>query len=309
MDKKLKIIFVGTPDMAFVCLSNLLEKKFDISAVVPPHKNHPTYYGFVEYCRSKNLNIIDFEKTPNEQNCINKIKELNADIGVVCSYSFKLSGDFLSTTDLGYINCHPSALPYYRGAMPYFHIIKNGEKQSGITLHFMDNDFDTGDIVYQEIFDVLPWENMGTLFNRTNFMISDALIKVLSNYEKGIDFKRTPQPNDKCYIEAPKVDGNFKIRWNKKPDEISCLIRACNPFYSAITTYRNTQAKILKAHPINVNHNLKFGQIAKCDEEKLYVACQNGYLAIDTIQLSTWGIFNPMEFYYTFTPREDEFFI
>ena len=308
MKRKLKIIFVGMPDMALVCLSNLLDKGFDIASVVPPKKNHATYIAFINYCKSKNLDIIDFDKTPNEENVIEKIKELKADLGVVCSYNLKLSPDFLSSTRLGYINCHPSLLPDYRGAMPYFHIIKNDEKISGITLHFMDKDFDTGDIIYQETFDVLPWESMGTLFNRTNYMLSDALIKVLFDYEQGIDFKRTPQPKGRVYKDAPKIDGNFKIRWNRKPEEISCLIRACNPFFNALTTYRKTQAKILKAHPVSLAHNLKYGQIAKCNESNLIIACQDGCLAIDEIQLNTWGIFNPMEFYYTFTPREDEFF-
>ena len=308
MGSKLKIVFVGTPDMAYVCLSKLLEKKFDIVSVVPPHKTHLTYKGFTEYCKNKNLNIINFEKTPNEIETIEKIKELKADIGIVCSYNFKLSKEFLSSTSLGYINCHPSLLPKYRGAMPYFHIIKNGEKISGVTLHFMDENFDTGDIVYQETFDILPWENMGTLFNRTNYMIADGLVKILSDYEKGIDFKKTPQIKDNTFITAPKTDGNLKIRWNKSVDEISCLIRACNPFFNALTNFRNTQVKIIKAHAIKCLHNLKYGQIAKCNENNLLVAAMDGYLSIETLQLSTWGIFNPMEFYYTFSPKEDEFF-
>ena len=71
-----------------------------------------------------------------------------------------------------------------RGGAPYFHIIKNREKVSGITLHFIDEDFDTGNIVYQEKFDITPYETMGSIFNRTNYMISDALIEVLSEIEK-----------------------------------------------------------------------------------------------------------------------------
>ena len=308
MKNELKIVFVGMPDMALVCLSNLLEKKFNIVAVVPPNKNHNTYKTLAEYSKNKGLNVIDFEKSPNEKECIEKIKKLNADIGVVCSYNFKLNNEFLSTTSLGYINCHPSLLPYYRGAMPYFHIIKNNEKMSAITLHFMDENFDTGDIIYQEKFELLPWETMGTLFNRTNYMFSDALIKILSDYQNGIDFKRIPQPKEKGYITAPKTDGNFKIRWNKTVDETACLIRACNPFFNAFTNFRKTPAKILKAMPIKAEHNIPLGRIAKADEKHLYIAAKDGFLSVEIIQLSSWGIFNVNEFYYTFSPREDEFF-
>ena len=305
--RKLKLIFVGMPDMALVCLPQLLEKKFDITGVVPPNKNHVTYKGFIEYSKSQNLNIIEFDKNPNEKKCIDKIKELNADLGVVCSYNYLLNKEFLSTTKMGYINCHPSLLPNYRGAMPYFHIIKNGEKQSGITLHFMDESFDTGDIVYQKEFNILPWETMGTLFNRTNYMISDALVEILHNYEKGVDFTRTPQEKSNSYITAPKVEGNLKIRWNRGIDEISNLVRACNPFFNAFTIFRNNMMKILKASPIKQKHDLKPGQIARCDENCFLVAASDGYISIEMLQLSTWGIFNPMEFYYTFSPTTDEF--
>ena len=203
-NEKLKVVFVGMPDMALVCLSELLEKEFNIAAIVPPKKTHETYKYFKDFCTFRNLNLIDYETSCNEASYIKKIKELNADIGVVCSFNYKLSPDFLASTKMGYINCHPSMLPQYRGAAPYFHVVKNNEKKSGITLHFMDESFDTGDIVYQEEFDILPFETMGTLFNRTNFMLSNALVKTLNEIEKNRNIKRIPQNKTDCFKEAPK---------------------------------------------------------------------------------------------------------
>ena len=87
MDKKLKIIFVGIPDMALVCLSNLLDKGFDIAAVVPPMRNNDTYKFFREFVLNKNLNFLEFENSPNEKEYIEKLKALDADIGVVCCYN------------------------------------------------------------------------------------------------------------------------------------------------------------------------------------------------------------------------------
>lgn len=304
--EKLKIIFVGMPDMALVCLSNLIAKDFNIVGVVPPKKTHETYNYFKQFVLSKNLNFIDFENSPNDEKCIGKIKELNADIGIVCSYNYKLSKEFLSTTKMGYINSHPSLLPDYRGAAPYFHIINNGEKQSGITLHFMDENFDTGDIIYQEKLKLSPFETMGTLFNRTNFMISDALIKVLSNIQNGNTPLRTPQNKTEMYIEAPKVDGYFRIRWNKNVHELEQLVRACNPFYSAFTTFRGVNLKVLRASVFEKKHDLKYGQIALVSDKNFLVAGNGGYLALEVFQLSTWGVFNPNDFYYTFNPKVGE---
>ena len=306
MQNKLKIIFVGMPDMALVCLSNLLQNNFNIVGVVPPKKTHETYEFFKQYVLSNNLNLIDFEESCNEKECIEKIKELDADIGVVCSYNYKLSCEFLETTKMGFINSHPSKLPDYRGAAPYFHIINNNEKKSAITLHFMDETFDTGDIIYQKEFDIMPIETMGTLFNRTNFMLAEGLIRILSDLEGGKQLIRIPQDKRGIYIDAPRVDGNFRIRFNQDVDKIESLIRACNPFYNAFCFFRGVNLKVIKARAIKKEHNLVFGQIAMADKDNFVVAAKNGFLSIDVLQVGTWGVFKTDDFYYTFTPKVAE---
>ena len=276
MKKNLKIIFVGIPDMALICLENLLKANFNIIGVVPPKKNHETYYYFSKFVLEKGLNLIEFEKSPNEKNCIDKIKALEADIGVICSYNDKLSKDFINTTKLGYINCHPSLLPYYRGAAPYFHIVNNGEKISGITLHFIDEKFDSGDIIYQEKFDLLPNETMGTIFNRTTYMLSDALIKILDKINSNEEIKRYPQPKGN-FVKAPHVEGSFKINWSDDVFKIERLIRATNPFYNVWTKFRGVGVKIISASAISQKHDEKNGTIVKADNNTLLVAAGGGY--------------------------------
>ena len=305
-NKKLKIIFVGMPDMALVCLPNLVEKGFNIVGVVPPKKTHETYPFLKQFCSFKNLNFIDFEETCNEKSYVEKIKKLNADIGIVCSYNYKLSSDFLKTTKMGYINCHPSKLPYYRGAAPYFHVINNGEKKSAITLHLMEETFDTGDIIYQKEFDVLPIETMGTIFNRTNYMLSDALIEILSLLENGGKLNPIPQDKTGIYPDAPKVDGNFKIRWKNSIFEIERLIRACNPFYNAFSFFRGVNIKVIQSRIIEKEHNLKFGQIAFCNNENILIAASGGFVSLEIFQVGTWGIFTPKEFNMIFSPKVGE---
>ncbi|MBR1616745.1 methionyl-tRNA formyltransferase [bacterium] len=308
-NKKLRIIFAGIPDMAYICLNNLLNKKFDIVGVIPPRKTQVTSLAFKKFAKYKGMNLIEFQETPNEPACIEKIKALNADIGVVCAYDIKFTKEFLNTTKMGYLNCHPSLLPDYRGAMPYFHIIKNGETKSGVTIHYMDENFDTGDIICQKEFEILPWETMGTLFNRTNHMLSDTLAEVLWKIQAGLRVDRIPQDRTKPYKKAPKVEGNFRINWNKNVSEISNLIRACNPFYGAVTYFRNTNVKILRASAIECLHESNCGQIADCNEERLFVAAKDGIISVEVLQVGTWGIFSPKEFYHTFTPTRQEYFM
>ena len=93
---KLKIVFVGIPDMATVCLNELVKKKFNITGVVPPKKTHEAYGYFSNYIKYLNLNLIDYSGSPNDEECINKVKELNADIGVICSYNYRLKKEFIN---------------------------------------------------------------------------------------------------------------------------------------------------------------------------------------------------------------------
>ena len=305
---KLKVIFVGMPDMAIVCLANLLEKGFDIVGVVPPKKTHETYSYFKTFVQSKNLNFIEYENSCNDNDCIEQIKKLNADIGVVCSYNYLLSEEFLKTTKMGYINSHPSKLPHYRGAAPYFHIINNGAKNSAITLHFMDKTFDTGDIIYQKEFEILPIETMGSLFNRTNYLISDGLIEVLGKIQNNEELERIPQDKESLFIKAPKVGTDFKIRWNNRAVELDRLIRACNPFYNAFCFFRNAYVKIIQAKVVDKSHILSPGQIALANENDLIVATKDKFLSIEILQLGSWGTFSAKEFNYMFSPKTNEFF-
>lgn len=309
MENKLKIIFIGIPDMGLVCLSNLLEKNFNIAGVIPPPVDNESYFYFKNFVKDKGLNLLDFENSPNEKPLIEKIKSLNADIGVCCSYNLKLNKEFLSSTRLGFINCHPSLLPMYRGAMPYFHIINNGEKESGITLHFMDENFDTGDIIYQEKFNLIPDETMGILFNRTTYMLSDALIKILKKIENNEEIKRFPQNKEIKVIKAPKVPSNFKFNRSKNIIKTDRLIKASNPFFNVYAVFRQTSFKIIKAHIIE-KEDIKqedFGRIIQADENNLIIALKGGKLSLDVFQVGTWGVFTPKDFYYTFSPRNDEY--
>jgi len=211
---------------------------------------------------------------------------------------------------MGYINCHPSLLPYYRGGAPYFHIVNNGEKESGITLHFMDETFDTGDIIYQKKFNLMQNETMGSLFNRTNYMLSDALIEILTKIENKEEIKRIKQDKNKKYPTAELVGGNFRIRWNSQNIfKIERLIRASNPFYNTFTSFRDTNFKIIQAKAYKHEHNFKPGRIVKVDDNKLVIAGIDGFLSLEIFQIGTWGIYTPKEFREIFNPSTDEFLV
>lgn len=299
-----KIIIIGIPDMMNICLAKLVEAGFSIIGFIPPPQSNPTFNAAVQYASSLKVPVYTYEQSPNEPEFIERIASLGADIGIITSFDKKLSREFLSTTKEGYINCHPSILPKYRGANPYFHIVKNGEIKTGITLHFADEGFDTGDIIIQKEMPVEKNETTGTLFNRSNFVIADSLIEVLKHYEATGKIERKKQPTGQ-FRSAPKVPTNIIINLTQDIEEIERLIRACNPFYNAILFFRGIMFRIIASQIRREAHGHIYGQIIKTNNS-IEIALNGGFLMPTIIQVGTWGVYDTKEFITKFNPQSGE---
>ncbi len=293
--------------MATLCLNSIVNDGFEVSAVIPPPSFNPTAQNFIKFAKNLNLEVFEYDKSPNNNETVEKIAQKNADIGVICSFNYKLSKDFLNTTKMGYINCHPSLLPMYRGANPYFHIINNGEKTTGVTLHFADENFDTGEIIAQKGFLVSEKETIGTLFNRTNFMISDMLLNVLNIYNDTGKVNSKPQP-DGQYIKAPKIQNDIKIDLNQGVIATERLVRAANPFYNAFLNFRGAPVRILYTDYKIQNHNVEQGIITKIQGDFIEISAKDGFIYPKCLQCGSWGIFDAENFIKVFRPNVGENF-
>lgn len=300
-----KILFIGQPDMAIVCLNKLISSKLNIGALVLPDKTNISRENIRTIAINNNIEVLEYEKTPNEPDLIEKIKASKCDIGVICSLNHKLSSIFLESTKDGFINCHPSILPKYRGGNPYFHIIKDGEKMSGITLHFADENFDTGKIIAQEIFPLMKKETMGMLFSRTNFMIADLLAKTLLKYKETGEIQSVAQKEGE-FKKAPNVPGEIYINWADNINITERLIRAANPFYNALTNFRGGFIRIIAGDFKEERHNKTPGTIVKVKKDLIQIAAEGGYYFPNVIQAGSWGIYSISEFIEKFSPNEGE---
>ncbi len=304
---KKKILFVGMPDMALVCLNKLVSNGINIVGVIPPKKTEPTCKLMTDTAQALGLNVIDYNISLNDKGFLQKIKNLDADIGVVASFNEKLPSELLKLTKDGFINLHPSKLPDYRGGNPYSHVIMNAEEMSAITLHFMDENFDTGDIISQYKFNLDLNETMGTLFYRTNHMCASMLFEALDYYETK-EFPRTPQPKYGDFKKAETLSfekKNIYIDWNKSAEEIERFIRALNPFIGAITCYKGTILRINSAYVIEKNHKIEPGTIIDT-KSSFKVACGKDILEIDSVQFGGFFISSGRDFIERINPKKGE---
>lgn len=297
------------PDMALICLSKLVSDGFNIVGVVPPHRTEPTFDLMCSLARGAKIPIITYERSLDEIDFIHKIRQLNADIAVVCSYNKKFPPELLKSIKGGFVNCHPSLLPEYRGANPYSHVIINDEKETGITLHFMDENFDTGNIIIQKKIPLEKKETMGTLFNKMNYIVAQVLSDFLTQYEAGFEFQTYPQPEGE-YKKAPAIESNNLrnfVNWEQDAASIERFIRALNPFISAMTNFRGVFVKIYSSDASDKKTKEAPGTICHV-KDTLGIATSNGILHIKSLQFGSYMICDAKEFIEKFKPQIGESF-
>lgn len=292
-----RVLFIGVPDMALIALDSLLYAGVNIVGVLGPKKTHNTYAMFRNFVKSRKLDFIEYDKL-NESELLSKIRALNVDIAVVCSFNSKIPKEFIDLIKDGIINVHPSLLPNYRGGNPYSKVIENGESQTGVTLHFMSEEFDTGDIIAQERCGIDQYETMGTLFEKTNKIACKMLLKVLFYYEKNCSLPRQPQPEGE-FIQANNYkDSELFIDFNKSAVEIERFVRALNPYINAMTTFKNSVIKLHKVAVDGTNYagNFQNGEICKIENNKIFIKTSDGCIIPEVMQLAGYFIGNSDDF-------------
>ncbi len=305
---KKRILFVGIPDMAYIGLDGLLMAGVNIVGVLGPKKDHTMFNDFRNFVLSRRLNYIDYDELDEEQ-LINKIKALNVDAAVVCSFNYKIPKVLMNAVKDGFINVHPSMLPKYRGGNPYSRVLMNGETETGVTIHFMDESFDTGDIIAQKAYHIHSKATMGTLFNELNVLGIELLLQVLQTYETQ-ELPRIKQPVGDFISGKGLDEREIFINYNKTAEEIERFVRALNPFILASTTFRGNLMKIMKAEVASdafcIPHPA--GTVAKIEDDKFFIATSKGLIVPTVLQFGSFFIGDSKDFIRIVNPKIGEEF-
>ena len=297
----MKILFMGTPDFARESLDNLYKAGFEICGVVT-QPDRPSGRGMKlvaspvkEYAIEKGLKLFQPEKISNNDEFKNEIKELAPDLVCVVSYGVILPKSFLKIPPLGCINVHPSMLPKYRGPAPIQWAILNGDKETGVSIMYLDSGMDSGDIILQEKVEIGDDETTGELWNRLSGIGARLLTKVVTDISNGI-IERTPQPEE--FVLAPMLDKEMsKINWQEKTaNEIKNLVRGLNPIMGTYTFLNGKKVKMWKVQIVsddelqekysieNIN-DLKPGTVVLANEKQgLFIKTIDGTISVLEIQ-------------------------
>ncbi len=246
-----RMVFMGTPDFARDSLKALYEANHEIVGVVtnpdrPKGRGMKMVASLVkEYALEKNLPVYQPEKVRNNEEFVQTIKELKPEIICVVAYGKILPKEILDIPQYGCINLHGSLLPQYRGAAPIQWAILNGDKVTGVTTIYMNEEMDAGDIILKEEVEIKEEETTGELWDRLAKVGASVLVKTVEQIEKGIAPREKQDIN---YTIAPMLTKEMaKIDWETMTTEkIYHLVRGLNPIMGAYTFYEGKKIKLWK---------------------------------------------------------------
>lgn len=285
----MKVVFMGTPDIAVPCLQKLIDEGHEVAAVVT-QPDKPKGRGkklamppVKELAVKYDIPVLQPVRARDEE-FVKSIKEINPDLIVVIAFGQILGKELLEIPKYGCINVHVSLLPKYRGAAPINWVIINGEKKTGITTMYMDEGLDTGDIILSKEFDLDRYITAGELHDRMMVEGAEILKDTIDLIEKG-EAKRTPQNHDE-FSYAPIMDRNLgNIDFTKSAEEIHNLARGVNPWPGAYTFYNDVKMKIWKTDVLNEKSSKEPGTVLSVDKNGIKISTGDGILLVEEIQM------------------------
>ena len=210
---------------------------------------------------------------------IEQIRALAPDMIVVMAYGQILSRAVLEVPKLACLNLHASLLPRWRGAAPIQAAIAAGDRETGITVMYMDEGLDTGDILLQRKIEIAPDETGDSLHDRLAEIAPEALLDGLTM------FPNAPRiPQDKALATyAPKLNREAgRINWNEPAETIERKIRAYDPWPGAFTDFNDQKLKVFSTRIVEMRG--KPGEILQRDKE-LVIAASDRALSLTQVQL------------------------
>lgn len=280
----MKTIFMGTPEFAIPSLK-VVSKNTDLKLIFTKEDkrnargNKIIYSPVKQFGLDNDIEVIQPKRMKDEE-VIAKIKEINPDLIVVVAYGKILPKEIIDIPKYGIINVHSSLLPKYRGASPIHSAILNGDKESGVSIMYIEEGLDSGDVILKETCEITEDDTLGTLHDRLKELGAIGLEKALKLIEVG-EVKAEKQDDSKATFVKPITKEQAKINWNNTKEVIFNQIRGLNPFPGAYThNEKNENIKIYKSEKLEKEYDGENGTVVEMTKKGPVVKVANGALKL-----------------------------
>ena len=284
----MRVVFMGTPDIAATCLKKILEQGCQVVGVYT-QPDRPKNRGMKlqaspvkEVALAHGIPVFQPESF-REPETVQQLRDLQPDVVAVVAYGRILPQSVLDIPPKGCINIHASLLPRYRGSAPYQWAVLDGLEETGVTAMYLCREMDAGDIIDVAKTPIDPQETAGELLDRLAVLGAELLCKTLCCIEKGTA-GRMPQDCD-CATYAPMLDKSMSpIDWNRTARQIHNQVRGLNPWPVATTELQGKRFKIYTTAVVDASSDAAPGTILALTKTGLQIACAEGVLEIRVLQ-------------------------
>ena len=275
---------MGTPEFAIPSLK-AVSKNTDLKLIFTKEDkrnargNKIIYSPVKQFGLDNDIEVIQ-PKRMKDKEVIDKIKEVNPDLIVVVAYGKILPKEIIDIPKYGIINVHSSLLPKYRGASPIHSAILNGDKESGVSIMYIEEGLDSGDVILKETCEITEDDTLGTLHDRLKELGAIGLEKALKLIEAE-EVKAEKQDDSKATFVKPITKEQAKIDWNNTKEVIFNQIRGLNPFPGAYThNEKNENIKIYKSEKLEKEYVGENGTVVEMTKKGPVVKVANGALRL-----------------------------
>ena len=285
----MKTIFMGTPEFAVPSLKTVFEKT-ELTAIFTKEDKPNTRGNKIianpvkQFGTEHDIEVIQPHKLKDEE-LIKRIKEIDPDLIVVVAYGKIIPREIIDIPKYGIINVHSSLLPKYRGASPIHSAVLNGDKETGVSIMYIEEELDSGDVILMESCEITETDTLGTLHDKLKVIGAELLGKALSLIEKE-EVSSTPQDHTKATFVKPITKEEEKIDWSRPAEEVYNKVRGLNPFPGAYTTFKDTVVKIYETEKDYEEYEGDFGEIVALKKKHgPVVKLRDGNLILKNIKL------------------------
>jgi methionyl-tRNA formyltransferase len=281
----MKIVYMGTPEFAVNPLKKLDENYDVVMVVTQPdkevgRKKEIRYSEVKKYALEHDIEVFQPEKIRTDYQ---KVLDANPDVIITCAYGQIIPKEILDYPKYKCINIHASLLPKLRGGAPIHWSIINGDSKTGITIMYMNEKMDEGDILYQEEVEILDSDNVESLHDKLSELGSKMIIDFIPRLESG-DFTPIKQNNEEATYGYNVTREDEHIDFNKTSRKIFNRIRGLNPWPVSYTTLDGKVFKVYSSRISDKNPSGDNGEITNIYSDGIGIKTSDGEIIITEIK-------------------------